>query len=73
MRNSIDTITKTSVYKLIRTIETQDASAPNGQRKRQYKLQILKDRKSIKCMYFIDKSDRNTAFRGFLKLLEVLS
>ena len=64
-------VTKTTEYKLIRTQETKDKKSINGARKRQYKLQILKDKVVIKSMYFLDKNDRNSAYRGFMKLLEV--
>ena len=65
-------ITQLNGLKFIRTTETKDVQATGGLRKRQWKLQILKDAKSVKCMYFLDKSDRNSAYRGFMKLLEVL-
>lgn len=63
-------VTEICNYKIILAQEQIDKSAPNGIRKRQFKMQTIKDGRSIGCSYFLDNIDRNIAFRAQEKLIK---
>jgi hypothetical protein len=62
-------ILKMSKYKIIRTREYYDKARLCNERKRQFKLQILYNGKSVKSSYYLTEADRNTAYRMCKQIL----